>query len=461
MRDTATKRALFVLFYSLVTITDAGRWKSLRIVRQTPEAQGKSMAVAYRDDLSSPLSTSVSPTAATAITEPTPTNEEHINLAADHLRDSISHMTEDGSRIAVKAEHRHRDFLRRSMQKSEAACQRKIPVKGSLEYAFRVGLAGGLAGAAGTATLYPMDTAKTLRQAEPSKYKNVYEALGGAMYDRIQGWHIARVYRGVVPSTLGAIPSSALYFGAYEGMKSVIQCITNTDPNNGKVKDRLIVHSLSAASGNFLSSAIFVPKEAIKSQMQYMGNANLAQAATNLCRTQGIRGLYSGYKATLLRNVPTAALRFTLYEELKYQYLKRSNTQPGQQGTFRPGLFVAGAVSGTMASALMTPIDVLKTRIATGTCPADMPNCARCVIQEAGIGGLYAGAGSRMLASALFSAIGFGVFEAAKTWMGVGIETLPGKTAAVASKSGSCIMYTRRQRRLDHAVSDAPLEHKQ
>ncbi|CAM9801279.1 unnamed protein product, partial [Discosporangium mesarthrocarpum] len=34
-------------------------------------------------------------------------------------------------------------------------------------------------------------------------------------------------------------------------------------------------------------------------------------------RTQGLRGLYKGYWATLSRNVPSAVIRFSLYEELK------------------------------------------------------------------------------------------------------------------------------------------------
>ena len=34
-------------------------------------------------------------------------------------------------------------------------------------------------------------------------------------------------------------------------------------------------------------------------------------------REKGVRGLYCGYWATLSRNVPSAIIRFTLYEEIK------------------------------------------------------------------------------------------------------------------------------------------------
>jgi hypothetical protein len=82
-------------------------------------------------------------------------------------------------------------------------------------------------------------------------------------------------------------------------------------------------------------------------------------------------------------------------------------------------MFVSGAIAGAVASGIMTPVDVVKTRLATGTCPLGVQNCFRHVIQEMGWKGLYAGAGSRMMWSGAFSAIGFGTFELVKDALGV------------------------------------------
>jgi solute carrier family 25 S-adenosylmethionine transporter 26 len=84
-----------------------------------------------------------------------------------------------------------------------------------------------------------------------------------------------------------------------------------------------------------------------------------------------------------------------------------------------PKFFLAGAVAGAIASGAMTPVDVLKTRLATGTCPVDVKSCFWLVVREEGITGLYSGAGARMVFSGAFSAIGFGTFEWAKAVMGV------------------------------------------
>ena len=179
-----------------------------------------------------------------------------------------------------------------------------------------------------------------------------------------------------------------------------------------------------------MSSAVFVPKEVIKQQLQYQ--ATSAQGATasevliKVIREKGVRGLYSGYQATLMRNIPSAMLRFVLYEELKRMWGCREviGNNGRETATERTplGLFAAGAVAGAVASGMMTPVDVLKTRISTGTCPVGVKNCLMHVIREAGVQGLYAGAGSRMMWSGAFSAIGFGTFETVKDALGVSGE---------------------------------------
>ena len=91
------------------------------------------------------------------------------------------------------------------------------------------------------------------------------------------------------------------------------------------------------------------------------------------------------------------------------------------------------AAAGVLASGVMTPVDVLKTRLATGTCPVDVRSCFLWVIKEEGIAGLYSGAGSRMIFSGAFSAIGFGTFEWAKGVLGVSTTKPSAKPIASSS----------------------------
>jgi len=386
-------------------------------------------------------------------------------------------------------------------------CQKKSIIED-----LRVALCGGLAGATGTMVLYPFDTAKTLRQSEPQKYRNVYSALK-SLYSSsssslsrsnrlIQGTRLA--YSGVWTSTLGAIPSSALYFGGYEFAKRRLEKVylvhakknicrlpirrpssprTNALNANAvlshtaiEMKDlsvfsRLCIHAMAAASGNAISSFIFVPKEYIKQQYQSQGrglqtmidvtastvatrskgfasqqvkiNGNSAMAATSaaatnaansacttirnksmhkmiyeVVRSKGIKELYTGYRATLMRNVPSAIIRFALYEELKLRLVKNGEDSQESASDITPSFFLAGLAAGACASATMTPFDVIKTRIATHTAPGNVHTVigtARAIVSENGINALYAGVGARMVWSGMFSAIGFGMFEICKS----------------------------------------------
>jgi hypothetical protein len=82
---------------------------------------------------------------------------------------------------------------------------------------------------------------------------------------------------------------------------------------------------------------------------------------------------------------------------------------------------VAGAVSSTMSSLLTTPIDVVKTRLATGVLPAGSPVVSSIlqIARTEGVLGLYAGVGERLLWSALFGGIGFTCFERSKKILGI------------------------------------------
>lgn len=311
-----------------------------------------------------------------------------------------------------------------------------------LSYYLRVALAGGVAGATGSAVLYPIDSAKTLRQSDPSAYSSVRDALVKMLRSKNS---LQRVYRGVLPAALGAIPSSALYFGAYESSKVVLQrCFVDArnskgESDNGRgYRTRLFVHGLAAASGNVISSFVFVPKEVIKQQLQIRAGEGSVAASTigSIVRQKGISGLYAGYGATLLRNIPSATIRFVLYEELKRKWASSEaaaadeNNAASKQKIRAAGTFLAGAVAGSTSSFLMTPIDVVKTRMATGSCPLGVKNCMVHVVREVGYKGLYAGAGSRVLWSGAFSAIGFGTFEMVKGYLGVSSAASSAASAA-------------------------------
>ena len=132
--------------------------------------------------------------------------------------------------------------------------------------------------------------------------------------------------------------------------------------------------------------------------------------------SQGLSGVYKGYWATLSRNIPSAVLRFTLYEELKLPM----GPEKGDN-IHSVKYLVAGAGSGAIASALTTPFDVVKTKVATGRIPRNLGvlKSMATIAEREGFAALYAGVQPRLAMSALFTGVGFASFEAFKRMLQV------------------------------------------
>lgn len=219
----------------------------------------------------------------------------------------------------------------------------------------------------------------------------------------------------------------------------------------------------------------------IKQQMQYRGRREIGRVVKEVIRQYGVRGLFKGYQATLMRNIPSAVLRFTVYEELKHFFVL-DNPKEKKKSGFNWKLFVAGATAGAISSGLstfsklrnepcyqteqnwlsslsflsatVTPVDVIKTRMATGTFSGDMLHCIQYVVRENGISGLYMGAGTRIVWSTVFAAIGFGMLETAKGWLGVSdvADKTPSSDNETTVKEFN--IFSHHQRLLEHALSD-------
>lgn len=273
----------------------------------------------------------------------------------------------------------------------------------------RLAAAGALAGMFTNTILHPLDTVKTLRQADPAAYRGVAPALATIVRNR----GALALYAGIAPALVGSALSSALYFGVYEVAKAHLQAAS---PESFRVRaSRAPLTAVSAACGNVASSVLFVPKEVVKQRMQAgLHGGSFFNAAAAVVRTSGPRALYRGYKATLLRNIPSTMIRFALYEELK---LLATHSSPGRELS-PPEYVAAGALAGSFASACTTPMDVIKTRFATGAIKpgTGLVSAFSDVLRKDGVPGLFIGVRPRILWSALFAAIGFSSYELCKAW---------------------------------------------
>jgi solute carrier family 25 aspartate/glutamate transporter 12/13 len=156
------------------------------------------------------------------------------------------------------------------------------------------------------------------------------------------------------------------------------------------------------------SQVIFTnPVEMIKIRLQIQGEnirnglmkASERQSALAIFKEIGVRKLYSGASACLMRDVPFSGMYFTIYARMKKLFASSAT------GTASPGgLLVAGALSGIPAAALVTPADVVKTRLQAKQLKTETPykgirDCAKRIWANEGASAFFKGAGARVARS--------------------------------------------------------------
>lgn len=273
---------------------------------------------------------------------------------------------------------------------------------------WRIAVAGGLAGMITNLVLHPLDTVKTLRQVNPEAFRGVFPTMRRVVRSR----GFPALYAGIVPAMVGSALSSALYFFTYESVKQLMFSVFVSS------KARAPVTAFSAACGNIASSVLFVPKEVVKQRMQSaVQESHFLSVASDLVRKAGPSGLYRGYKATLLRNIPSTMIRFAVYEEVKHTIRKIKQSRSVTSSNY--DLAAAGAMAGVVASVITTPQDNIKTLFATGKIPLNtsLPAAFRIVIEQRGIPGLFVGVRPRIIWAAFFAAVGLSTYEICKSWI--------------------------------------------
>uniref|UniRef100_A0A7N0UTA5 Mitochondrial carrier protein n=1 Tax=Kalanchoe fedtschenkoi TaxID=63787 RepID=A0A7N0UTA5_KALFE len=270
---------------------------------------------------------------------------------------------------------------------------------------------GGLAGAITYVCLLPLDAIKTKLQTKGASemYKNAFDVI----VKTFQSKGILGFYSGLSAVIVGSTASSAVYFGTCEFGKSVLSKMEGFPA--------VLIPPTAGAMGNIVSSAIMVPKELITQRMQAGAKGRSWQVLLKILEKDGVLGLYAGYSATLLRNLPAGVLNYSSFEYLKAIVL--SNT--GQRNLEPAQSVLCGALAGAISASITTPLDVVKTRLMTQVRGDAVGKAAEVVyggvrqtvkqiLMEEGWVGFTRGMGPRVLYSGCFSAIGYFAFETAR-----------------------------------------------
>ena len=260
-------------------------------------------------------------------------------------------------------------------------------------------LAGAVAGVCVDVVLFPLDTIKTRMQSAVG-----FRGSGG----------FQNIYAGIGSAAIGSAPSAALFFATYEHTKAAL--LPHIQHGADRSRYEPLVHCGAAAVAEMVACLVRVPTDNIKQKRQAGLFATTQATVTHIVSGRGLGGFYVGYLSTIMREVPFSLIQFPLYEAMKrYYHTHHSLSTEPQPAAYA----VMGSLSGSVAAALTTPMDVVKTRMmlrrgGEGAGALGVVGTMREVYAEGGVARLFSGVGPRVLWIGLGGAVFLGGYETAK-----------------------------------------------
>lgn len=257
--------------------------------------------------------------------------------------------------------------------------------------------AGAIAGVLEHCLMYPLDSVKT-RMQSLSPINSSYN-IRATFTNMIRKEGLFRPIRGVTAVVAGAGPAHAFYFGTYEFTKEFLTRFTTHNQIN---------YILSATAATLIHDAISNPTEVIKQRLQ-MYNSPFKSVITcmrTVYQTEGLQAFYRSYSTQLIMNLPYQTIHFMTYEFFQ-------NTLNQERKYNPPVHVVAGGAAGAAASALTTPLDVVKTLLNTQETgfTRGMREAVKQIYRVAGPLGFFKGLGARVLYSMPATAICWSTYE--------------------------------------------------
>ncbi|KAI3397493.1 hypothetical protein diail_10705 [Diaporthe ilicicola] len=299
---------------------------------------------------------------------------------------------------------------------------------------FVAGLGSGLLSAV---LLQPIDLLKTRVQ------QSGHHSLTVAFREiRSQPRVLPALWRGATPSALRTGFGSAIYFTSLNAIRNSVSRVPFLAADGGAgalVAARDGRHSSSLVklsnTGNLLAGAVartfagmtLMPLTVIK--VRYESNlysyGSIAAASRDIFRKEGLRGFFSGFGATAMRDAPYAGLYVLFYEQSKKRLSSLTGggdvKEPARTKIMTPAMgvsmaatinFGSGVIAGAACSAISNPFDAVKTRIQLQ--PGVYRNtfhAARMMVTQEGLRSLADGLALRMSRKAMSSALAWTVYE--------------------------------------------------
>ncbi|XP_049899624.1 mitochondrial glycine transporter B isoform X3 [Epinephelus moara] len=294
-------------------------------------------------------------------------------------------------------------------EKQDSQCQapgRKVGAHPALK-AF---MCGSLSGTCSTLLFQPLDLVKTRLQTLQNNAKPGAPKVGmfTVFINVIRTEKFFSLWKGVSPSFMRCIPGVGIYFSTFYSLKQ--HYFQERAPSAGEAV-------LLGAGARTVAGVCMLPFTVIKTRFESgcYNYVSVAGALRSVYETEGVRALFSGLTATLLRDAPFSGIYVMFYSQAK-----KALPQEVTSAAYAPLVnFSCGVVAGVMASLATQPADVVKTHIQVSPSHWSMTDAIHYIYMEHGMRGFFRGAVPRSLRRTLMAAMAWTVYEQLMAQMGL------------------------------------------
>ncbi|XP_008797620.1 nicotinamide adenine dinucleotide transporter 2, mitochondrial-like [Phoenix dactylifera] len=219
----------------------------------------------------------------------------------------------------------------------------------------------------------------------------------------------------------------------------------------------LIFNAVAGASAGAIAATFVCPLDVIKTRFQVHGLPKMPPPARrsviissleHVIKNEGVKGLYRGLSPTITALLPTWAVYFTVYDQLKG--LLQSHVDGNNHFSIGANI-IAASGAGAATSIVTNPLWVVKTRLQTqamrpGVVPyRSLLSAFRRIMHEEGFQGLYSGL-LPSLAGVSHVSIQFPAYEKIKYYLArrdnTTVDKLSPGSVAIASSLSKIVAST-------------------
>ena len=249
---------------------------------------------------------------------------------------------------------------------------------------------------------------------------------------------LKQLWRGTLPSVIRTGFGSALYFSTLNALRQHIarsNILTSTSfvvARHGNLKAsssslpqlsnvaNLATGAAARASAGFIMMPVTIIK--VRYESSLYSYKSMRGAARAILKSEGIKGFFSGFGATAVRDAPYAGLYVLFYEQAKQRFSQLRDSAPAvstlglQRAMTRSKSvsinFLSGVLAAGLATAITNPFDAIKTRLQL--MPGRYGNMIKAtqrMVKEDGFKSMFDGLGIRMGRKAISSALAWTLYE--------------------------------------------------